>query len=144
MRKIVAMFLILCLSLCFCACNRVNSEESIDKHEENIDKQDSYSTEYLGVWVTTTSTSKIGPHSFQLFENGKATIHMSGVGGSVDEIPWAMAGEWMVSDNKIILFYELEELNTSYDSAYIFKIESNGNIKLNGDLGQHEREYTRK
>lgn len=136
MKKIIAILLAVCLCVGMCACGT-----AMDTKDEQTDYNP---TEYVGVWVSAPSDSQLAPHSFQLYGNGKAIIHTSGVGGDVDEIPWAMAGEWMVSDNKIILFYELDEENYSYDSAYIFEIESNDQININGDVGIHEREYMRK
>lgn len=136
MKKIIAILLAACLCLGLCACGNAGGTK---------DKQTNYNpSEYVGVWVSTTSDSNVGPYSFQLFENGKSIIQMSFAGGDIDEIPWAMAGEWMVSDNKIILFYELDEANYSYDSAYIFEIESTDKLNINGDMGVNEREYIRK
>lgn len=143
MKKIIAILLAACLCLGLCACGNVG--ETKDKQANYNQSETNYNpSEYVGVWVSTTSDSNLGPYSFQLFENGKSIIQMSFAGGDIDEIPWAMAGEWMVSDNKIILLYEEDTATCSYDSAYIFEIESTDKININGDMGVNEREYIRK
>lgn len=133
MKKTIVILLAFCLCVGLCACA---SDDETTPTNYSSDYMSDYTSDYtpkghVGVWVAN-NFQDIGPYSFRLLENGKALIQMEKNNWTVEELPWAVAGEWMVTDDQLILFYELDKPNSAYDSAYIFVIESENEVILNG------------
>lgn len=124
MKKIMTLLFALCLCILFCSCstNKENQSSIIADHTDAA---------YVGVW--TMSDNKYGdafPTTIQLLSNGKALL-LNTDAYAIQDAPWAFAGEWMIEDDSIIVFYEYDgSEDFPYDQAYIFRIESETKIKL--------------
>ena len=109
MKRVVAV-LLLCLCGCFCSCG--------------IASEDSMPTEYVGVWKTKGDTyDKAFPTAFELLSNGKTLIHYN-ESYDITQAPWLYAGEWFVSDERIIVYY----VEDGCTQANVFYIKENGNL----------------
>lgn len=122
MKKVV--FLIVAIAICIglCACAK-----TVDASDAN---------NFVGTWVNENKRGE--PWSFRLLEGGKVILFEGRYAqytssesfeeiNAVSDSSWADAGEWVLDDGKIIIFYT--DNNSGRDLAAIFKINSDGSLE---------------
>lgn len=143
MRKVLTIILTLAVCIGLCACGSKDCGDSLDRIKENTEKIAGIAEttslnnpeKYVGVWVSTNYTANEDeglPYSFELFGNGKVLIQDYKNNWTVDELPWSIAGTWMLANDRLIIFYEEHTSNTAYDAAYVFHINTDAKLELKG------------
>lgn len=125
MKKIIAITLAIVLTLSLCACGKTFVNTPTNDIE--TDEQD-----FIGTWMSNERFDDYHNvyHSFRLLPSGKAIWGDREYGNAklVTETGNAMSCEWLIDEDRIIIFY----IDDGESRAYILNITNNYTLEWEG------------
>ena len=119
MKKIFIVSLALVLLFSLCACNNTSSNEMTNEEQQ-----------FAGTWISDEKGGDL--YSFRLLSQGKAIWvkywDSSSEGVLVTDEDDVHGGEWLVDENRIIIFYNA----TGWGEAYILDIANDNTLTWSG------------
>ena len=119
MKRIFIVALAVVLVFGLCACNNTSNNEVTQEGQE-----------FMGTWISDEKGGDL--YSFRLLSYGKAIWvkywDSSSEGVLVTDEDDVYGGEWLLDENRIIIFYDA----TGWGEAYILEIEDDNTLMWSG------------
>ena len=121
MKKVIAVLLILVLAFSLSACgNSGTSNNALSKREK----------QFVGTWISEEEGGDL--YSFRLFSSGKVIWKKywgsSDKGILVTEEDDVNSGEWILENDRIVIFYNI----AGSSEAYVLKVSDENDLTWNG------------